>query len=151
MPFYRGEEGSVKFAEDSNGSAAAIASTRSWSLNVTRETIDTTAQGNAEGFRTFVGSHKSGSGSCELLFTGTANTTETYKLITDIIEISSSGDGNSAAALSKFELYFGDNEKISFTGIITGTNYSSSLGDLGVISVDFITTGIIDATALVEA
>lgn len=149
MAFYRGEEGSVKFAADPSDTDAVIASTRSWSLSVTRDTIDTTAQGQAGGFRTFVGSFISGSGSCELLYTGAASTTETYKFITDVFTDASGI--NSATAEASFELYFGDAEKISFTGIITGTSYNSSSGDLATISVDFVATGAIVGTALVAA
>ena len=44
MAFYRGQQGSVKF-DDAGSSAAAITSTRSWSLTVEKESLDTTALG----------------------------------------------------------------------------------------------------------
>ena len=45
MGFYRGEEGSVKF-DDAGSSASAITSTRSWSLTLDKEVLETTVMGD---------------------------------------------------------------------------------------------------------
>ena len=44
MAFYRGEEGSVKF-DDAGSSNSAITSTRSWSLTIDKELLETTVMG----------------------------------------------------------------------------------------------------------
>ena len=45
MAVYRGEEGSVKF-KNSSGTTEAVAQTTAWSLDVTKDVLDCTAQGN---------------------------------------------------------------------------------------------------------
>ena len=37
----------------------------------------------------------------------------------------------------------GGTKKLSFSGIITGTSFSSTVGDISTVSVSFITTGAI--------
>ncbi len=59
MAILRGEEGSVEF-ETGGGTLAVVVGTRSWSLSVTKETLDVTDHGDT--FRSFVGSLISGSG-----------------------------------------------------------------------------------------
>ena len=60
MAFFRGEEGSVKF-DDAGSSAAAITSTRSWSLTLDKEVLETTVMGST--YAGNVGGIVSGSGS----------------------------------------------------------------------------------------
>ena len=69
MAFYRGQQGSVKF-DDAGSSAAAITSTRSWSLTVEKESLDTTALGAT--YRANVGGLIGGSGTCEVLYTASS-------------------------------------------------------------------------------
>ena len=65
MAILRGEQGAVQF--DAAGSTnATIVGTRSWSLSVTKETLDVTDHGDT--FRSFVGSLVSGSGTVELVY-----------------------------------------------------------------------------------
>ena len=52
MAFFRGEEGSVKF-KNTAGTVAAVTSTRSWNLSVTKDVLDCTAQGATS--RSYVG------------------------------------------------------------------------------------------------
>ena len=64
MAILRGEQGAVQF--DAAGSSnATIVGTRSCTLNITKDTLDTTVHGNT--FRQFVGSMISGSGTVELV------------------------------------------------------------------------------------
>ena len=65
MATIRGEAGSVEF-ETGSGTLATVVGTRSWSLSITKETLDTTVHGNT--FRQFVGSMISGSGTVELVY-----------------------------------------------------------------------------------
>ena len=59
MAILRGEQGSVQF-ETGSGSLATVVGTRSWSLNVTKDTLDVTDHGDTS--RNFVGGLISGSG-----------------------------------------------------------------------------------------
>ena len=132
MAFFRGEEGSVSF-DNGTGSVGAIASTTAWTLDVTKDNLDVTAHGDTS--RKNIGSLKSGSGTVDLIYTATSGD-DTAEIITDVLTSEDSGD----AAFNLF-LDTSGTKKLSFNGIITGTTYSSTVGDLSTISVSFITTG----------
>ena len=134
MAFFRGEEGSVKFINGS-GSVAAITSTTAWTLDTTKDTLDVTAHGATS--RSFIGSLISGSGTVDLLYTATSGD-DTAEIITDVLTAEDPGDAT-------FNLFLdtGGSKKLSFNGIITGTSFSSTVGDISTVSVSFITTGAI--------
>ena len=134
MAFFRGEEGSVSF-DTGTGSVGAIASTAAWTLDVTKDTLDVTAHGDTS--RKNVGSLISGSGTVDLIYTATSGD-DTAEIITDVLTAEDSGD----AAFNLF-LDTSGTKKLSFNGTITGTSYSSTVGDLSTISVSFITNGAI--------
>jgi len=134
MAFYRGQQGSVKF-DDAGSSAAAITSTRSWSLTVEKESLDTTALGAT--YRANVGGLISGSGTCEVLYTASsADETNVF------IEHANTATDQGGAL---FELYLDTSgtKKISFTGVITSAEYSATVGEIEVITVNFVTNGAI--------
>ena len=135
MAILRGEQGSVKF-EASGGTLAAIAGTRSWSLNITKETLDTTKHG--ESSRTFVGSMISGSGTVELVYDPDA--TGQASFIEDIMTTADTADAT-------FELFTtgttSGTDSVSFAGIITSMDIASTAGDLVVVTCNFITSGTI--------
>ena len=132
MAFFRGEEGSVSF-DNGTGSVGAIASTTAWSLDVTKDTLDVTAHGDTS--RKNIGSLRSGSGTVDLIYTATSGD-NTAEIITDVLTAEDAGDAS-------FNLFLDTSgtKKLSFNGIITGTTYSSTVGDLNTVSVSFITTG----------
>ena len=67
MAILRGEQGAVQF--DAAGSSnATIVGTRSWTLNITKDTLDVTDHGDTA--RAFVGSLVSGSGTDSVSFAG---------------------------------------------------------------------------------
>ena len=132
MAFFRGEEGSVSF-DNGTGSVGAIASTTGWTLDVTKDTLDVTAHGDTS--RKNIGSLVSGSGTVDLIYTATSGEA-TAEIITDVLTTEDAGD----AAFNLF-LDTSGTKKLSFNGIITGTTYSSTVGDLNTVSVSFITTG----------
>ena len=134
MAFFRGEEGSVSF-DNGTGTVGAIASTTAWTLDVTKDTLDVTAHGDTS--RKNVGSLLSGSGTVDLIYTATSGD-DTAELITDVLTSEDSGD----AAFNLF-LDTSGTKKLSFNGIITGTTYSSTVGDINTVSVSFITNGAI--------
>ena len=135
MATIRGESGSVQF-ETGSGSLAAVVGTRSWSLTITKETLDTTVHGNT--FRQFVGSLVSGSGTVELVYDPDA--TGQASFIEDVIK---TGD----AADASFELFTTGSstgtDSVAFGGIITDMEISSTVGELVVVSCNFITSSTI--------
>ena len=136
MAFFRGEEGSVSF-DNGSGSVGAVASTTAWTLDVTKDTLECTAHGDTS--RKYVGSLKSGSGTVDLIYTATSGD-DTAEIISDVLTSEDSGDAS-------FNLFLdtSGSKKVSFNGIITGTTYSASVGDLNTVSVSFVTNGDITA------
>ena len=134
MAFYRGQQGSVKF-DDAGTTAAAIASTRSWSLTVEKESLDTTALGAT--YRANVGGLISGSGTVELLYTASSSD-ETNAFIEMANSATDQGD-------ALFELFLDTTgtKKVSFDGVITSAEYSATVGEIEVITVNFVTNGTI--------
>ena len=134
MAFFRGEEGSVSF-DNGTGSVGAVASTTAWTLDVTKDTLETTAHGATS--RKNIGSLISGSGTVDLFYTATSGD-NTAEIITDVLTAEDSGDAS-------FNLFLDTSgtKKLSFNGIITGTTYSSTVGDINTVSVSFVTTGAI--------
>lgn len=134
MAFYRGQQGSVKF-DDAGTTAATIASTRSWSMTVEKESLDTTAFGAT--YRANVGGLISGSGTCELMYTATSSD-ETNAFIEMVNSANDEG-------LALFELYLDSagTKKISFDGVITSAEYSATVGEIEVITINFVSNGTI--------
>ena len=138
MAFFRGEEGSVKFINGS-GTPAAITSTTGWTLDLTKDPLDVTAQGATS--RSFVGGLVSGSGTIDFLYTA-ASGDETANLLADVLTSEDPAD-------AQFELFLdtSSSKKVSFNGIVTGTTLSAATGDLETVSVSFITSGAITNAA----
>ena len=132
MAFFRGEEGSVAF-DNGSGTVGAVASTTAWSLDVTKDTLDITAHGDKS--RKNIGSLISGSGSVDIIYTATSGD-NTAEIISDVL--TQEDDGTAS-----FNLFLDTSgtKKFSFNGIITGTSFSSTVGDLSTVSVSFVTSG----------
>ena len=137
MAFFRGEEGSVKFENDGS-TTVALAATRSWSLTINKDTLDVTDQGSTS--REFIGSLLSGSGSAEVMYTA-PGAGETLNFIDDVLTAKDQTD-------AQFELFLDTTgtKKISFIGIITSADYSATVGELEVVTVNFISSGAITAS-----
>ena len=134
MAFYRGEEGSVKF-DDAGSSNSAITSTRSWSLTLDKEVLSTTVMGDTYGGN--VGGIIQGSGSVEVIYTASSSD-ETAAFIDHINTATDAGTAS-------FELFLdtsGD-KKISFDGVVTSADFSATVGELEIITVNFTTNGAI--------
>ena len=138
MAFFRGEEGSVKF-KNGTGTTEAIVSTTSWSLDISKDTLDVTAHGATS--RAFVGGLISGSGSIDFLYTA-ASGDETANLLADVLTAEDPAD-------AQFELFLDTSgtKKVTFNGIVQGTTLSAQTGDLETVSVSFITSGAITNAA----
>jgi len=138
MAFYRGEEGSVKF-KNSSGTTEAVAQTTSWSLDLTKDILETTVHGDTS--RSYVGSLISGTGSVEFNYTA-ASGNETKNLLDEVLVTEDAGD-------AQFELYIdtSGSKKWSFSGVVTGMNTSTSVGDLTKVTANFTTSGAITSAA----
>ncbi|NBQ49954.1 MAG: hypothetical protein EBY40_05080 [Marivivens sp.] len=135
MAVLRGEQGAVQF--DAAGTTnATIVGTRSWTLNITKETLDTSKHGDT--FRSFVGSMVSGSGTVELVYDPDA--TGQAAFIEDVVTTADPADAT-------FELFTtgtsSGTDSVSFAGIITSMDISSTAGDLVVATCNFVTSGTI--------
>lgn len=134
MAFYRGEEGSVKF-DDAGSSASAITSTRSWSLSLNKEVLETTVMGDTYAGK--VGGVISGSGSVEVIYTASSSD-ETAAFIDHINTATDEGT-------ALFELYLdtSGSKSISFDGVVTSAELSATVGEIEIITVNFETNGTI--------
>ena len=139
MAILRGEEGSVEF-ETGSGTLAVVVGTRSWSLSVTKETLDVTDHGDT--FRSFVGSLISGSGTIELVFNEGEATQKTF--FDDVLKTADNVDAT-------FELFrtgnTNDADSFTFAGIITDAEITSTVGELVIVSCSFVTSGTITSNA----
>ena len=135
MAAIKGDVGKIMF-ENAGGTEADISGVRSWSLSITKDTMETTVQNDTS--KTFVGGLISGEGSAELIYDPSGNSD--YQSFIDDVLVT----GDAADAL--FELFPDGStsaKKISFSGIITGAEYGATLGELELINVTFITSGAI--------
>jgi len=135
MAILRGEQGAVQF--DAAGSTnATVVGTRSWTLSITKDTLDVTDQGDTS--RAFIGSLVSGSGTVELVYDPDA--TGQAAFIEDAITAADPADAT-------FELFTtgttSGTDSVSFAGIITSMDIASTVGELVVVTCNFITSGAI--------
>ena len=135
MAILRGEQGAVQF--DAAGSTnATIVGTRSWSLSVTKETLDVTDHGDT--FRAFVGSLVSGSGTVELVYDPDATGQAAFR--EDVVTTADTADAT-------FELFTtgtsAGTDSLSFAGIITDMEITSTVGELVIVTCNFVTSGAI--------
>ena len=138
MAVYRGEEGSVKF-KNAAGTTEAVAQTTAWSLDISKDVLDTSAHGDTS--RAFVGALVSGTGSVEFNYTA-ASGNETKNLLDEVLVTEDAAD-------AQFELYIdtSGSKKWSFAGIVTGMSTSTTVGDLTKITANFTTSGAITSAA----
>ena len=139
MAFFRGEEGSVKFSKDGSEALATVISTTGWSLDITKDTLECTAHGDNS--RKYVGGLISGSGTVDFLYTSATATDPTGEILRDVLQADD-------PANASFELFLNGSNKVTFSGIITGTTLSAQTADLETVSVTFQTSGDITGNDL---
>ena len=135
MAAIKGDSGKIMF-HNAAGTEADIAGTRSWELNVSKDTLETTVQGNTA--KTFIGGLISGEGSATLIYDNAGNS-DYLAFVEDVLTTGDAGD-------ALFELFPDSSasaKKLAFSGIITGASYGAALGETQEITVSFITTGAI--------
>ena len=135
MAAIKGDVGKIMF-HNAAGTEADVSGVRSWSLSITKDTMETTVNGDTS--KTFIGGLISGEGSAELIYDPSGNS-DYQAFIDDVIPTGDAGD-------ALFEL-FPDSaqsaKKIGFSGIITSAEYGATLGEIQIINISFITTGAI--------
>ena len=135
MAAIKGDVGKIMF-HNAAGTEADVSGVRSWSLSITKDTLETTVNGDTS--KSFIGGLISGEGSAELIYDPSGNS-DYQAFIDDVLVTGDAGD-------ALFELFPDSNtsaKKISFAGIITSAEYGATLGEVQVINVSFITTGAI--------
>ena len=136
MALYRGQQGTIKFDKDAGGAALSeIAAVRSWSLSVEKESLEVTDHGDT--FRAYVGGLVSGSGSCEVLYDA-PGAGDKLDLIKEALTTEDPANAN-------FELYLDESgdKKMSFAALVTSAEYSATVGEIEVITVNFTANGTI--------
>ena len=129
MAAVKGDVGQVKF-DDGGSSVNPVLGTREWSMSITKDTQETTVQGDT--FKKFIGGLIEGEGSAELVYDNAASG-ETATFVDGVL---TTGDAGTAS----FELFpdsASGSAKISFSGLITNFEQSSALGDINTISITF--------------
>ena len=135
MAAVKGDVGQVKF-DDGGSSVNPVVGTREWSMSITKETQETTVQGDT--FKSFVGGLIEGEGSAVLQYDNAASG-ETATFMDGVL---TTGDTATAA----FELFpdsASGTKKISFTGLITNYEQGSAIGDVSTINITFKPSGTI--------
>ena len=136
MAFYRGQQGTIKFDKDAAGGALSeIAAVRSWSLSVEKESLEVTDHGDT--FRAYVGGLVGGSGSCEVLYDAPS--------AGDKLDLFNEALTTEDPANANFELYLDEtgDKKMSFAALVTSAEYSATVGEIEVISINFTANGTI--------
>ena len=131
----KGDVGKIMF-HNAAGTEADVSDLRSWSLSVSKDTLETTAMGATS--KTFVGGLISGEGSATLLYNPSGNS-DYQAFIDDVLVTGDAGD-------ALIELFPDSNtsaKKISWAIIITGAEYGATLGEVQIINISFITNGAI--------
>ena len=131
----KGDVGKIMF-ENAGGTEADISDLRSWSLSVSKDTMETTAMGATS--KSFVGGLISGEGSATLLYNPSGNS-DYQAFIDDVLVTGDAGD-------ALFELFPDSgtaSKKTGFAGIVTNAEYGATLGEIQEVSITFITNGAI--------
>ena len=135
MAAIKGDSGKIMF-HNAAGTEADIAGTRSWSLSVSKDTLETTVQGNTS--KSFIGGLISGEGSAELIYDNAGNSVY-LSFVEDVLTTGDAGDAS-------FELFpdsSASSKKLAFSGIITSAEYGATLGETQLVNISFQTTGAI--------
>ena len=133
MAFYRGQQGTVFFDKAGSGGLSEIAAVRSWSMSVEKESLDTTTQGAT--YRANVGGLISGSGTIELMYDAPA-AGDKLDLLTDANQATDEAD-------AAVELYLDETggKKITGTIVVTSAEYGATVGELQMVTINFVTSG----------
>jgi hypothetical protein len=133
MAFYRGQQGTVFFDKAGSGGLSEIAAVRSWTMTVEKESLDVSAHGAT--YRANVGGLISGSGTIEVMYDA-PGAGDKLDLITDVNQATDEAD-------AAVELYLDETggKKITGTIVVTSAEYSATVGEIEVITINFVSSG----------
>jgi hypothetical protein len=133
MAFYRGQQGTVFFDKAGSGGVSEIAAVRSWSMTVEKESLDVTSHGAT--YRANNGGLISGSGTIEVMYDA-PGAGDKLDLIKDVNEANDAAD-------AFVELYLDETggKKITGSIVVTSTEYSATVGEIEVVTINFVTSG----------
>lgn len=128
MATYEGSNGTVKIKSGSD-TLTAVAEVRSWSLDMTRETVESTAMGDS--FRNYKKGLQSFSGSMEIVYTDAEDS---------VVETALNPDTDTAVTV---ELYPDASGSTKFVGDVIINSFSASISYDGLMTatVGFQGTG----------
>jgi hypothetical protein len=143
MAFYRGEQGNVLFKHDTADTLTVVTAVQSWSLSIEKDSLDVTTFGNY--FRDRVGGLISGSGTIEVFYEKTAAGDGKGDLIREILTTPATESTTASAELYTYDAgsQGSGSEKITFDILITGADFSATVGELQVVTLNFDTKGTI--------
>jgi hypothetical protein len=133
MAFYRGQQGTVFFDKAGSGGLSEIAAVRSWTMTVEKESLDVSAHGAT--YRANVGGLISGSGTIEVMYDA-PGAGDKLDLIKDANQATDDAD-------AAVELYLDETggKKITGTIVVTSTEYSATVGEIEIITINFVSSG----------
>ena len=143
MAFYRGEQGNVLFKHDAADTLTVVTAVQSWSLSIEKDSLDATTIGNY--FRDRVGGLIGGSGTIEVFYEKTAAGDGKGDLIREILTTPATESTTASAELYTYDAgsQGSGSEKITFDILITGADFSATVGELQVVTLSFDTKGTI--------
>jgi len=130
MANYQGTSGSVKLVSGT-GTAAAVADVRSWSVTLTRETVESTAMG--DDYRKYLKGLQSWSGSMEIVYNDTSNA--------ELSEAMNPDNDNAVVVDFFFDEVGAAGSKFTGTVIVTSFAVTNSYDGLATATVEFQGTG----------
>jgi hypothetical protein len=134
MAFFRGQQGTIKFDKDASGGALSeIAAVRSWSSSITKESLSCDAHGDTA--HKYVGGMIGGSGSIEVFYDAPGSG-DKLDLIKEVVTATDPAD-------AEVELYLDESggKKITGTILVTGADYSATVDEIEVVTVNFTFNG----------
>jgi len=136
MATYEGSAGQVKIKSGSDA-LTAVASVRSWNLDVTRETVEDTVMG--DGNRTYKKGLQDYSGSMDIVFDSSENT---------IVSTALTPDTDDTVSIEFYSDANDDTTKFAGNVIVTSYSITASYDGLTEASVAFQGTGALSTTSI---
>jgi len=137
MAILRGRDGTVSLASQSVGEV------KSWSISTEADTLETTSMGSG-GWKTFIGSLQSWSGSVEVFLDDDTAVTAGYNTAHDIVSLVTDNTTGAAVALVLTDGTSGN----TYTGsaIVTSVSVDVSSADLVTLNLDLTGSGALVIT-----
>lgn len=136
MATYEGSAGQVKIKSGSDA-LTAVASVRSWNLDVTRETVEDTVMG--DGNRTYKKGLQDYSGSMDIVFDSSENA---------IVSTALTPDTDDTVSIEFYSDANDDTTKFAGDVIVTSYSITATYDGLSEASVSFQGTGALSTTSI---